>query len=97
MSFIDKEDLWAIADSGEPPMFTYNGAIDSDIISVLRKLEQKTLFMDDLATSLGLEKKYVEMIQHLLCGLGLCEYGTSPRGCWITDDGKKYIKFIDNN
>lgn len=61
----------------------YNKRIDDDVLAVLKAVAVEGAFNDGVAKDLGLPEQYVEMIQTLLCDIGWCEYGTSPRGCWI--------------
>jgi hypothetical protein len=42
-------------------------------------------FLTDIMKRLDLPEKYVELIQYILCSAGLCDYGTSPRGCFFID------------
>ena len=71
----------------------YNGAVDDDIWAVLKYIESDNdSFVTNMAKALKLDKNYVELIQYILCGADLCEYGSSPRGCWLTEYGKFVVK-----
>lgn len=52
----------------------YNSAIDKLVINVMERMTERKFFADS---------EQDELISYLLCGAGLAEYGTSPRGAWI--------------
>jgi hypothetical protein len=60
-------------------LFPLYGAYDSEFdecaLAVLRELLAGKKARDDLAA---------EMFREMLCNLGLCDYGTSPRVCFPT-------------
>lgn len=66
----------------------YNGAVDDDVLAVMRLIADcRPIYVTEIAAETGLAPNYVELIQYILCSADLCEYGTSPRGCWpINDD-----------
>jgi predicted transcriptional regulator len=97
MALLDKESIFEMDHNGEPHMLTYDGAIDNDMIAVLKESATNDRWYENIAKRLGLDAKYVQLIQHCLAHLDLVEYGTSPRGAWITDRGKKYLEFIEQN
>lgn len=62
----------------------YNDEIDFDIINHLKSsMENKIVFAED---------NYFELIKYILCSNDLMEYGTSPRGAWITEKGREFYK-----
>lgn len=70
----------------------YNTAVDIDILAVLSELyaarkSGDAMFVDDLASKLGMSQTHVELIQYMLCSQDLASYGTSPRGCWLEQKG----------
>ena len=71
----------------------YNGEIDYDIFNVLcflfehRDNVEVSKYVDNIAKNTGLDPKYVELIQYIICSSELADYGTSPRGCFLTDLG----------
>jgi len=74
----------------------YNSAIDADILSCMREMAgDNPSFNTDISTKLQLDPKYIEIIQYLVCGAGLAEYGTSPRGAWLTQKGLDFVKAFD--
>ncbi len=40
-------------------------------------------YNSDIAIELDMSTSHVELIQYILCSADICEYGTSPRGCWF--------------
>ena len=60
----------------------YSGAFDDMAISVLGRLNERKFYADNLAE---------EMFAEILCNADLCEYGTSPRGCFPTTYFQKVI------
>lgn len=68
----------------------YNGQIDLDFQNVLRCISEKK-FSTEIAKELNLTPEYVELVQTMFCNINWCEYGTSPRGCWIIHN----IKYED--
>lgn len=75
----------------------YNTAIDEHILSVMEEINKGPCFVTDLSETLGLDRHYVELIQYLICSAEMGEYGTSPRGCWLTDYGKFILKVLVRN
>jgi len=74
----------------------YNGEIDLEILEVMRLLKKKRpIYCTDVAKELGLKPTHVELINYILATLGLAEYGTSPRGCWLTEKGEEYLKIFE--
>jgi hypothetical protein len=71
--------------------------IPQDIFTVLEKYRtseyNQTSYTDfDIEGPL----KYKELLLHLLDGKGLLEHGTSIRGSWLTDKGKKVANGLAN-
>jgi hypothetical protein len=62
--------------------FSYNTAVDNDVIAVMEQMLTDNRWVTDIAEATGLSATHVELIQYILCSAGLAEYGTSPRGCW---------------
>jgi hypothetical protein len=60
----------------------YNSQIDEDALAVLKGIAVGK-YCTDIANELGLPAQYVELLQSIFCSADWCEYGTSPRGCWI--------------
>jgi hypothetical protein len=74
------------------PVFGYNSAVSDNIFNILEYLcigNREDRFVTGLAKRFDLTPEHVELIQYLLCGADLCDYGTSPRGCFITDKGRE--------
>lgn len=72
----------------------YNSAIDALVIRVMQDiLDNRPVYVTDIATRLGVTPEMVELIQYILCSADLCEYGTSPRGCWFIDT-QQAVAFI---
>lgn len=63
----------------------YDKAIDDDLLAVLKGIALKK-YNTDIAKELGYPPQYVELLQSILCSADWCDYGTSPRGCWIRHD-----------
>lgn len=67
----------------------YNSEVTNDILAVMRVIiDDRPAYVTDIAEKTGLLPKHVELIQYILCSADLCEYGTSPRGCWAIDDDR---------
>lgn len=97
MAFLDRDFLFDFDHNDKPMGTTYDGEIDIDIINVLRESATEDNWYEKIAAKLGLDAKYVQLIQHYLSHVDLVEYGASPRGAWITDTGRKYLKFLEEN
>ena len=70
----------------------YNSEVDEDVINVAKLIRDKRpIFYTDIAKELNLKPTHVELIQYILCSLDFAEYGTSPRGCWLTEKGEKAL------
>ena len=72
---------------------TYNGQVYNEILSVV-ELIADSKFNSEIAKITGLTPSHVELIQYALCGRNLADYGTSPRGCWLTPIGRSLWDFI---
>ena len=69
-------------------VFSYNSEVTDNIWSVLKFIvENRPAYNTDIAEKLNLSTAHVELIQYLLCNNDNAEYGTSPRGCWMTEKG----------
>ncbi len=60
-------------------MGCYSSAFDELALRVLRDLRERKFGGEDRDLA-------YEMLQEVLCGLGLCEYGGSPRGSWAVEE-----------
>lgn len=90
--------IWETGFDNELNSLTYNGEIDQDIINVLKETAHPVdFFYTKIADRLSLNPRYVELILHYLSELDLVDYGTSPRGSWINENGKKYLELIKGN
>lgn len=66
---------------------SYNSEIDRRAIDVLREIARPEFtYCNDIAEKLELSPVEVELWQGIFCSANWCEYGTSPRGCWIVHD-----------
>lgn len=79
---------------GIVPSITYNGEIDADIVAVLMESATDNFYMSDISKKLNLPEKYVELIQHVLSDMDMVDYGTSPRGAWISEKGLAYLEYL---
>lgn len=84
---------------GENHCASYDSAVDLDVLNVLGELykarkNDEAIFYTKISKNLNMAETHVELIQFILCGADFAEYGTSPRGCWLTDKG---IKFYEQN
>lgn len=72
----------------------YNGYWDDILLKVIKDLRSENpenIFLEG--------KKYqneVEIINYILCSADICEYGTSPRFCWLTDYGKVVFNLLES-
>lgn len=64
---------------------SYNSNIDLDLYRVFCGIVAKK-FNTDIAAELKLPPQYVELLQSILCSMSWCDYGTSPRGCFVDLD-----------
>ncbi|MGO7273906.1 hypothetical protein ACCT18_01210 [Rhizobium ruizarguesonis] len=69
------------------PYASYNSDIDDDILNVMRGVRDR-MYCSDIATKYGMSPSHVELIQALLIGAALADYGSSPRGSFINHDAK---------
>lgn len=78
------------------PYLVYNSAVNDDIYNVMRMLyiSRRTgpTYYTDTAKTLKLQYDYVELIHYILCTNDHGEYGTSPRGLWLTPKGVSLYK-----
>lgn len=87
-----KDDVFDLDCDGNIIDLTYDSELDEDILNVLKCTSSKEfMFYDEIAKELKLDEKYVQLILHLLSHLGFTDYGTSPRGSWISESGEKYL------
>jgi hypothetical protein len=77
-------------------VFSYNKAVTNDVWNVFKIIkEDRPAFVTDIAKRLGLSDSHVELIQYLICNNDHAEYGSSPRGCWLTPKGEAlYLKLL---
>ena len=73
---------WDFWDEANIRCASYNSEIDHDFLAVLREIHAEN-YCDDIAKKLSLPSQYVELIQSIFCSMDWCEYGTSPRACFI--------------
>jgi Mn-dependent DtxR family transcriptional regulator len=74
-------------------VFTYNSEVTDEFWGVLEMVaENRPAYNTDIAKKLNLKESHVELIQYLLCNKDHAEYGTSPRGCWLTPKGEAVYK-----
>ena len=66
---------------------SYNSDIDDDIINVMRGIRDG-LFCTDIAAKYAMSPSHVELIQAILIGADIADYGTSPRGSFVNFDSK---------
>lgn len=71
----------------------YNSSINDDIYNVMRLSSighrgALSSFSTNIAKRLSISENYVELIKYLLCQEDNADYGTSPRGAWLTPKGK---------
>ena len=64
---------------------TYGRAFDDMAIAVLEDALHSTFKRTDLAA---------EMFREMLCVAALCEYGTSPRTCFATQEFKRLLPHL---
>lgn len=88
---MDKCDI-LIGDELGIQVYSYNQQVSDDLFGVLELLAKakeahEALYNTDIARQLQLSESHVELIQYLICNNDHAEYGTSPRGCWLTDKG----------
>jgi glucan biosynthesis protein len=77
------EDEWHFwSDEAKLSCVGYSSRLDYDALNVLKGIAEKK-YNTDIAQELGLPEQYVELLQSIFCSVDWCEYGTSPRGCWI--------------
>lgn len=82
-------------------VFSYNGKVTSEFWSVLRLMGSskdldQAIFNTEIAEATGLTESHVELIQYLICNNDHADYGTSPRGCWLTEKGFDVYRELKN-
>lgn len=71
-------------------VFSYSSKVTDEVWAVIKLIhDEHPIHCNDIALRLGLSASYVELIQYLLCNNDNAEYGTSPRGCWLTKKGER--------
>lgn len=78
-------------------VFSYNSEVTDHVygvIDLLGKAKERddSIFNTDIAKILGITDAHAELIQYLVCNNNHAEYGTSPRGCWLTPKGYELYK-----
>lgn len=81
-----------ISDALGIEVYSYNQQVSLELWGVLELLANakekgESIYNTEIANELRLTPSHVELIQYLLCNNDHAEYGTSPRGCWLTDKG----------
>ena len=76
-------DIWSPWEAMGHQYFSYSSEVDMDALRVLKGIIEKK-YCTDIAKENGMAPAHVEMIQYLFCGANWVDYGTSPRGCWIS-------------
>lgn len=91
------DDAWDFWEEADMLSLSYNSEIDENLIDVFKLICLKE-FNSDIAEKLKLPRQYVEVLQGIFCDIGWCDYGTSPRGCWVdlNLDKDKLIKKLEN-
>ncbi len=64
---------------------TYCGSFDRCAIEVLEELLRGRNQRDDLGA---------EMLREMLCNADLCEYGSSPRACFPTEEFRAHLPLL---
>lgn len=63
----------------------YSAQIDADLFKVFLGV-RAGMYLTEIAKHFDLPESYVELLQYALCSIGWCDYGTSPRGCFVGAD-----------
>lgn len=71
----------------------YNSDVDHGALAVLRCIRDGVTWVEDIARTTGQTASHVELWQYIFSSAKLCEYGTSPRGCWPVNDAE-FAAFI---
>ena len=70
----------------------YDGNIVDDVFAVMSALSaERGLYYTDIAERFGYDPKYVHLMLEVLAYHEMTEYGTSPRGSWLTDAGSELL------
>ena len=76
----DEFDPWELF----PSLYgVYSSEFDDCALAVLNELITRRVYRCDLGA---------EMFKELLCTAGLCNYGTSPRGCFPIEEFKPFLR-----
>jgi hypothetical protein len=74
----------------------YEDEIPGDILRVMQQLRDvRPSWYEAIALHLQLDKKYVHFILEVLASKDFTEYGSSPRGSWLTDAGEALLKLAE--
>jgi hypothetical protein len=79
---------------GEFRFHPYSGETEAAVLAVLKKLwdnELPKLYFVDATVLSPDQFVFEEFLMGVLSNYDLTEYGTSPRGSWLTDKGKKLL------
>ena len=94
-----KEDLEFIADIFEKSHWLFYGDLDATFDDFVKEVFQHD-FKDRGFGGISMDKTFsiaYWLFLSELVALNLAEYGTSPRGSWLTDDGERFKKiFLEN-
>lgn len=72
---------------------TYNGQVYNELMQVITEIYHGQ-FNSTISFNQKLSPSHVELIQYTLCGRNLADYGTSPRGCWLTPIAKSLFELM---
>lgn len=79
------------------PCGGYASEVDDAIIAVMQLIRDKMpIFYTDICKITGFQSEFVQLIQYILSTLDYAEYGTSPKGCWLTAKGEKMLKLFES-
>ncbi len=79
------------------PCGGYSSEVDDAIIKVMQLIRDKRLiFYSDICKITGFQSEFVQLVQYILSTMDYAEYGTSPRGCWLTPTGEKMLKVFES-
>lgn len=88
-----------ISDALNIDFFSYNSEVTDQVWGVIRLMgeareKNDSIFNTEIAKQLGITEAHAELIQYLVCNNDNADYGTSPRGAWLTDKGFELYKTL---
>lgn len=74
----------------------YSSDVDCAIVEVMRDIkDNRPAYLTDIHKRTQHSIILVQLIQYIICSMDYAEYGTSPRGCWLTTKGESMLEVFE--